>query len=82
MSEAPIAGSAERMLSRRREACKRAGRTTGDAAGTATIGGVSRSEELFQRAGLSTAGLFSFDGARCDRLVAGVLARIGVPTVH
>ena len=39
-------------------------------------------EDLFQRAGLSASSLFSFHAVRCDRVVAGVFARLGVPTVH
>jgi RNA polymerase sigma-70 factor (ECF subfamily) len=39
-------------------------------------------EDLFERAGLSTGAVFSFDGVRCDRVVTTVLARIGSPTVH
>ena len=39
-------------------------------------------EDLFERAGLSARNVFSFAGGRCDRIVAAVLARLGVPTVH
>jgi RNA polymerase sigma-70 factor (ECF subfamily) len=39
-------------------------------------------EDLFDRAGLSARTVFSFDGERCDRIVAVVLARLGVPVVH
>jgi RNA polymerase sigma-70 factor (ECF subfamily) len=39
-------------------------------------------EDLFERAGLSARSVFSFAGDRCDRIVAAVLARLGVPVVH
>lgn len=39
-------------------------------------------EDLFERAGLSARSVFAFDGERCDRIVAAVLARIGVAVVH
>lgn len=39
-------------------------------------------EDLFDRAGLTAGSLFSFLAARCDRVVAAVLARIGAPVVH
>jgi RNA polymerase sigma-70 factor (ECF subfamily) len=39
-------------------------------------------EDLFERAGLSARNVFSFAGGRCDRIVAAVLARLGMPTVH
>jgi RNA polymerase sigma-70 factor (ECF subfamily) len=39
-------------------------------------------EELFQRVGLSAGGVFSFHAVRCDRVVAAVYARLGLPTVH
>jgi RNA polymerase sigma-70 factor (ECF subfamily) len=39
-------------------------------------------EDLYERAGLSAGAVFSFDGARCDRVVAGVLARMASPTIH
>jgi RNA polymerase sigma-70 factor (ECF subfamily) len=39
-------------------------------------------EDLFERAGLSARSVFSFQGDRCDRIVAAVLGRLGVPVVH
>ena len=39
-------------------------------------------EELFERAGLSARSVFSFAGDRCDRIVAAVLTRLGLPIVH
>ena len=39
-------------------------------------------EDLFQRAGLSASAVFSFQAPRCDRVVAAVLARLGLPTIH
>lgn len=39
-------------------------------------------EELFERAGISARSVFAFDGERCDRIVASVLARLGVAVVH
>ena len=39
-------------------------------------------EDLFQRAGVSAGSVFAFHATRCDRVVAAVFARIGVPTVH
>jgi|KBSMisStaDraftv2_1062788.scaffolds.fasta_scaffold25406_4 RNA polymerase sigma-70 factor (ECF subfamily) len=37
-------------------------------------------KELFARAGASQAALYPFAGARCDRIVAAVLSRVGAPT--
>jgi RNA polymerase sigma-70 factor (ECF subfamily) len=34
-------------------------------------------EDLYERAGLATHNAFSFQGARCDRIVASILQRIG-----
>lgn len=39
-------------------------------------------EDLFQRAGLSASAVFSFHAVRCDRVVAAVFARLGLPTIH
>ena len=39
-------------------------------------------EELFTRAGVSSASVFSFQAERCDRLVASVFTRLGLPVVH
>jgi RNA polymerase sigma-70 factor (ECF subfamily) len=39
-------------------------------------------EDLYERAGLSARSVFPFLGERCDRMVAGVFARLGLPTVH
>ena len=39
-------------------------------------------EDLFLRAGLSARNVFSFQADRCDRTVAAVLARLGLPVVH
>ena len=39
-------------------------------------------EELYERAGVSSGSVFAFLGARCDRLVASVFARLGLPVVH
>lgn len=39
-------------------------------------------EDLFLRAGLSARNVFSFQGDRCDRTVAAVLGRLGIPAVH
>jgi RNA polymerase sigma-70 factor (ECF subfamily) len=39
-------------------------------------------EDLFRRAGLSAGAVFSFHAVRCDRVVAAVFARLGLPTVH
>jgi RNA polymerase sigma-70 factor (ECF subfamily) len=39
-------------------------------------------EDLFDRAGLSARNVFSFQAERCDRTVAAVLARLGLPVVH
>ena len=39
-------------------------------------------EDLFARAGVSARSLFSFQGDRCDRIVAAVLSRLGVPVIH
>jgi RNA polymerase sigma-70 factor (ECF subfamily) len=39
-------------------------------------------EDLFDRAGLSARTIFSFQAERCDRAVAAVLARLGIPVLH
>lgn len=39
-------------------------------------------EDLFERAGLSACSVFSFQGDRCDRIVAAVLSRLGIPVLH
>jgi RNA polymerase sigma-70 factor, ECF subfamily len=39
-------------------------------------------EDLFQRAGLTRSSVFAFHADRCDRVVAAVFARLGLPTVH
>ncbi len=36
-------------------------------------------ENLYRRAGVTLSSLFAFGNERCDRVVAGVMARIGVP---
>jgi len=39
-------------------------------------------EELLDRAGLSSGSVFPFHAPRCNRVVAAVFVRLGVPTVH
>ena len=39
-------------------------------------------DELLDRAGLSAGSVYPFHAPRCNRVVAAVFARLGVPTVH
>jgi RNA polymerase sigma-70 factor (ECF subfamily) len=39
-------------------------------------------EDLYERAGLNARSVFPFLGAQCDRMVAAVFARLGLPAVH